>query len=185
MATFVRPPEPVRVWVQAHADSNTFAESLRRQLARYGTLSEGQILAVERGLRPSAVQTDVAGAGFDRLHASFLQARESGLKNPKVHVGPLRFTLAKDDSRNPGHLYVKVRGEYAGKISEDGVFSVCAHVPVEDRAFIEAVARDPLAAAIEHGHKTGNCAICAKALTDPESVQRGIGPICARRFGWL
>lgn len=36
--------------------------------------------------------------------------------------------------------------------------------------------------AAEYGHLHGLCAICGKTLTDPESVQRGIGPVCAKRI---
>lgn len=30
-----------------------------------------------------------------------------------------------------------------------------------------------------YGRKTGRCMICGRLLTNPESVERGIGPICA------
>lgn len=33
------------------------------------------------------------------------------------------------------------------------------------------------------GHMHGICVVCAKRLTDPESVQRGIGPVCIKRLG--
>lgn len=32
------------------------------------------------------------------------------------------------------------------------------------------------------GHKTGNCAHCGRRLDDPESVDLGIGPVCAKRY---
>lgn len=35
--------------------------------------------------------------------------------------------------------------------------------------------------AAEFGHLNGVCIVCCKALTDPESVLRGIGPVCAKR----
>jgi hypothetical protein len=31
------------------------------------------------------------------------------------------------------------------------------------------------------GHQYGICVLCARELSDPESVARGIGPVCARR----
>ena len=40
------------------------------------------------------------------------------------------------------------------------------------------------AAARTHGLETGNCSCCNRLLTDPESVRKGIGPICESRFGW-
>lgn len=33
-----------------------------------------------------------------------------------------------------------------------------------------------------YGHRTGTCGICGALLTDPESIERGIGPICASRI---
>ena len=35
--------------------------------------------------------------------------------------------------------------------------------------------------AASFGHLHGVCMICCRALTDPESVQRGIGPVCIKR----
>ena len=39
-----------------------------------------------------------------------------------------------------------------------------------------------VAEAARLGHHHGFCVICAKALTDPASVERGIGPVCAKRL---
>lgn len=39
-----------------------------------------------------------------------------------------------------------------------------------------------LEAAAKFGHLHGVCFVCCKALTDPESVKRGIGPVCAKKF---
>jgi hypothetical protein len=44
--------------------------------------------------------------------------------------------------------------------------------------FFTAVDRDP-AATIAAGAR-GSCGLCGKALTDPESIRRGIGPECYR-----
>ncbi len=40
-----------------------------------------------------------------------------------------------------------------------------------------------LAEAAQWGHAHGICAICCKTLTDPKSVERGIGPKCAKKVG--
>lgn len=36
--------------------------------------------------------------------------------------------------------------------------------------------------AAKFGHLHGFCIVCGKTLTDPKSVQAGIGPICAKKF---
>lgn len=39
-----------------------------------------------------------------------------------------------------------------------------------------------LEAAKEYGRKTGTCIVCSAELTDPKSVEAGIGPVCAKKF---
>jgi hypothetical protein len=38
---------------------------------------------------------------------------------------------------------------------------------------------------IAFGLETGECMICSKLLTNPKSIKRGIGPICAAKYGWF
>lgn len=47
----------------------------------------------------------------------------------------------------------------------------------EDRMPTEAIA--------EYGRVTGHCLLCGRLLTDPESIDRGVGPVCAKREGLL
>lgn len=49
-------------------------------------------------------------------------------------------------------------------------------------AILDQIAADPLAASAEYGKHTGVCGMCMRMLTNPESVARGIGPICAGRL---
>src|SRR6185312_7786563 len=49
---------------------------------------------------------------------------------------------------------------------------------------LRAIAMNPRQAAIDYGNKIGRCAICNRTLTDADSIGAGIGPICAKRFGW-
>lgn len=41
---------------------------------------------------------------------------------------------------------------------------------------------DPKGCAIAYGKATGNCCICSKTLTNPASIEAGIGPVCAGKF---
>jgi hypothetical protein len=50
-------------------------------------------------------------------------------------------------------------------------------------AALERVAKDPAAAARLYGQETGQCSCCGLPLTRKTSIERGIGPICAERFG--
>jgi len=54
-------------------------------------------------------------------------------------------------------------------------------------ALVEAMATilgDPSAAARNFGLMSGVCGICNRKLTVPESIEAGIGPVCARKRGW-
>lgn len=119
----------------------------------------------------------------DKLTAAFDTAKANGLKRPILRFDGFQASLAPATGRNPGAVYIKVAGEYAGKISKGGEFSPSRDCPNGLRAKIEAAMADPLAAAVAYGCRIGSCSCCGRTLTDPESIRRGIGPICAENFG--
>jgi len=47
---------------------------------------------------------------------------------------------------------------------------------------LKSVLADPKVAAARYGHELGVCGICGRTLTDPVSIEAGIGPVCAKRF---
>jgi hypothetical protein len=173
-------------WIDTNARAgNTFAASLAESLTRYGSLTVNQLRAVENNIaRESVGNVSVAGAGFDKLVTAFASATASGLKRPRLHLGALTFSLAPLSGANAGALYVKDSGDYLGKITSGGEFRPAFACTPGHRTMIETAARDPLAAAVSHGRTTGQCAVCNRPLSDPESVARGIGPVCAGKFGF-
>lgn len=56
--------------------------------------------------------------------------------------------------------------------------------PTRSAVIRKIIADTPKACAIRYGMEIGRCAICDRTLTNPESIARGIGPICAERVGW-
>jgi hypothetical protein len=42
----------------------------------------------------------------------------------------------------------------------------------------------PEAAAKRFGKEIGRCGMCGRTLTNPDSIERGIGPVCAGNSGW-
>jgi hypothetical protein len=48
--------------------------------------------------------------------------------------------------------------------------------------FLSPSERMTLDEAMAFGAQTGQCCVCAAPLTDPESVRRGIGPVCAKKY---
>lgn len=178
----------VCAWLSANDGRFDFATSLSNNLAEYGTLTDGQVAGVrkciaraaerkaERATNAPAVDT----TGTDQLKASLQRAIDSGLKRVKISVDELSFSLAKPNSKNPGAVYVKSHGEYAGKIDNGRFFAAYGFNQIVSR--VETVMRDPLAAAKEYGVRTGKCSCCGRELTDPNSIAAGIGPICEGKF---
>lgn len=120
----------------------------------------------------------------DKLSAAFKSARAKGLKRPVLRFDAFNASLAPEGGRNPGAIYIKTKsGEYAGKISRDGEFTPSRDCPADMRAAIEATMADPLAAAVAYGKRTGTCSCCGRTLENGESIDRGIGPVCAEKFG--
>lgn len=44
------------------------------------------------------------------------------------------------------------------------------------------ISANPASYSAEYGKHTGTCGVCARLLSDPASVARGIGPVCASRL---
>lgn len=185
--------------ISGASQGNTFYQSLATYLGRNGCLTERQLAAVERDMdkaagvvqerqvASAAPQVSVAGAGFSKLLDGFQAAQNSGLRRPKLRIGNLKFSLAPENGRNAGYIYVKTveAGEYLGKISPTGTWSKSYECTSVQAGQVAEVGRDPFGALVAHGHRTGNCGICNRKLSDPESVTRGIGPTCAAKYSWV
>ncbi len=193
-------------WICANMAGFDFARSMHEALHRWGGLTEGQLAAVQRCVardaekaarqeaeRVARMERDKAApavdtSGVDRLKKSFdtavasAKAKGFGLKWPRITIAEIVITMAKPESRNPGALYVKARGQYLGKIV-DGKFHAVRECTEEQQKRVLAFLADPEAAAKAYGLETGVCCICNATLTSKWRF-RGIGPICAQKFGW-
>lgn len=118
------------------------------------------------------------------IEVLFRDAYDAGFKLPQMGIDDYKFSMAGQYSFNFGAIYVKKHGEYIGKLQNGRLFT---RVPESDAVCkrIMEIANNPRMEAVRFGHKTGNCAICGRPLNNAESVQRGIGPICAEGFGWV
>ena len=185
-------------WMQSVAPRWELIASFVEGVRKYGSLTEKQMTVVRNGMARDAArdeartqakaQAEAVAPVLDTsaLEQAFAHAvARSGKLAPTLRIGTLAFTPAKATSANPGALYVKTRaGVYLGKIVKGGRFLCVADCDEATKAQVAGVVADPKAAAVAHGLRTSECSICARALSNPESVARGIGPICAERFGW-
>jgi hypothetical protein len=118
------------------------------------------------------------------IEVAFGKATAAGIAHPKLRLGEFVFSPAPATGKNPGAIYVKHSdGSYLGKVAGSRLFTVSSVSPALE-AEIVGVAADPLNAAIAYGKRYGKCSVCARTLTDEASIARGIGPVCAERFGW-
>lgn len=169
-------------WLEDNHKTRDFAASVRGFLARKGYITRGQLAAVLDSVqRDSQPQPEAPSVDATRLEAAFASAKASGLKSPALHIGKYRFSPAPVTGKNPGAVYVKEDGVYLGKMLAGRFMATITGAFVDE---VLAIASDPEGEAIKHGRLTGRCAVCSRKLTDPESVPRAMGPVCAVRFGW-
>jgi hypothetical protein len=175
-------------WINAN-QSFDFAVSLVASMARYGSLTDGQMAAVRRCIARNTErkQADVARVAaapsieIGKVEAAFASAIAQGKTNKLfLRLDTFEFKPAK---RHPGTIYVTEGSEYLGKIVE-GKFRATRECGAEREARILAAAADPAAAAIAYGKRWKSCSCCGKTLTDPDSIAAGIGPVCAKNHGW-
>lgn len=132
-----------------------------------------------------AGKVSVKGPGVEvsdeALRAVFDKLRESGLSRVKLHMQGFLVKPAKASGKNPGALYVTEGETYLGKII-NGRFDSASCCTPDIAAKVAALVADPMAAIKATGLATGNCAMCGLELTDPTSLEIGIGPICRSRL---
>lgn len=193
LAAFAKANPAVHAWIIESAPTFDFARAMLEAVRKFGDLTQGQLTACEnavakRALRAAERVQQVAAAPVidtTKIEAAFETARSGGFKKIWMNAAGLKFSPAPAAGSNAGAVYVKRTqgGEYLGKI-KGGKFLCVAGNKSEIEAEVLQVASDPKAAAVAHGRMTGNCAICSRQLTDPDSVAAGIGPICATKMGW-
>lgn len=187
---------PEYTWAVANMARFGFARSMAEAITQHGSWTPGQLDAIRKCIARDEVRKKereaveataprLTGAGFERMLATFANAKASGLKWPKLRIGEFTFALAGEHSKYAGKaLFVKhVEHGYQGRIDLEGRWFPSRECgPDQDRA-IRTICSDPLGAAVLHGKQTGHCACCGLELTNEESVRLGIGPICRGKWG--
>jgi hypothetical protein len=101
----------------------------------------------------------------------------------KFRIGKL--TIARKNGDSLCWIKHEDAEKVIGRLTDGGTLTLWQRLGVDlqdvSRALLEIEA-DPERAAVLHGKASGNCSICGRDLTDPESIERGIGPICAGKY---
>jgi hypothetical protein len=167
---------------------SNFAQDLAR---KFNKLSPSQYawahkLAVDANT-PAVVDVNQPSK-FEALFNAFEAAKSKGAKRltlrfEGVNVKPNRDLTAlwvtsqtESEEGNYG-----MQPKYLGKVTRTGFDSKFSDTV---RETIMSAASDPISAAIRYGKVSGECSCCGRELTDPRSIERGIGPICADKYGF-
>ena len=183
--------------LQGMAEWNDFARSLvdqhnagRAWSAKQTAAAERMVAKVEatRAAKAAAKAAAATSVDLSPIVAMFATALDSGYKKPMYRALGLRIKPGKggalyvmtEDRMELGHF-----GEqpgYEGKIA-DGAFHPVRATAKDTPAKLQAIAADPRGEAVRYGQRTGTCSCCGRELTKHASIEAGIGPICAEKWG--
>jgi len=184
-------------WMESSAPRFEFAKSMLDALNKYGHLTERQMETVQRltvqdaerkaarAVEQAARAESAPVVSVGAIEVAFNNAKQAGVKFPKLRLDTFVFSPAGESSKNAGAIYIKTKGDgvYLGKVMGGRLFT-SRDCTTEAAERITAVSSDPKQAAVAYGMKFGACSVCGRQLTDSDSVARGIGPVCAENYGF-
>jgi hypothetical protein len=125
---------------------------------------------------------------FEQLFAAFEAAKNRGAKRMVLRFSGINVKPNRDLSALWVTSQIETemgqygqQAQYLGKVTRNQLDS---RLPDDVKSVIMDAADDPLNAAIRYGKVSGECSCCGRELTRKDSIERGIGPICAEKFGW-
>lgn len=195
-------------WLQAAAKRQLAGPMIRWQwpvdvaekLARYGELTDGQIEAIRRFMardaeRAAAPKPEAKVVDVSKIERAFDKARASAARPGQmgVWVRPLQLTSGdvslsiregSAGSEWAGMLFIKTKdGKKLGFV-KGGKFTARRECTDTEQAAVLDACSDPAKAAVAFGKAWSICCVCARPLTNDGSIEAGIGPVCAEKFGF-
>jgi Family of unknown function (DUF6011) len=156
---------------------NDFCTSLINAVNKFGELTPGQYAAVKRGIEKDSERRASAPAAL--LFPKIEQLVR--VENMKLHLGVCKATMFQ--SGVVAIVSPTFGAGFYGTIQIGGEFRRARACTDEIVKVLQDVEARGLAAVKEIGIATGRCCVCSRMLTDPESIEQGIGPICADKAG--
>jgi Family of unknown function (DUF6011) len=106
---------------------------------------------------------------------------------PDIPAGRYAVVDPMDDVLKFYHVDKPTEGKWAGYTFLN-VRASDEMYPIKNtehkKSIMAEIAKDPKEASMCYGRELGHCGICGRTLTDEDSRERGIGPICAVKYGW-
>lgn len=191
-AEFIMSNPDVYEFICHNKDWSNFYASMHDSIMTYGHLTEKQLESVRNGMEKAKIraaekqaqrEANTAEVNVSKIEQLFDVARSNGLKRLGFRTENINISAAKENSANPGALYVKHDDVYVGKIM-NGKFMPTNAAKSDTLEKVLEVAANPKEKAVQYGKMTGRCSCCGKELTDDVSVAMGIGPICESKWGF-
>lgn len=169
-----------------------FAKSLVDYFKKNRKLSQNQMPWAEKfasytpPVQTTTQVTSTQATGMLRIHELFDRARDNNIKEPILRM---RADEVDIKIRPKGSDLMFYAGSYpdsykVAKLSASGELTLWN----EDRVpallgAMKHLAEAPLESMKAYGRRTGTCCMCGRELTNKESIEAGIGPICAGNWG--
>lgn len=182
--------QPIYADVVSMSEWNSFAASLIQQHEQGKEWTEKQVVAVASMIAKIAEnkrkkQEQTTTVDLTPIVDMFQYAKDNGYKRPIYRAEGLKISLAPDTGANAGALYVKdMEGVYLGKVMNNKFIS-SRDTTEEQKQALLVIAKDPKQAAIKYGQQTGSCSCCGRTLSNKQSIELGIGPICAEKWNLI
>lgn len=180
-------------WMVAKKDTFSFAGAMYEAIRKYGDLTMNQEMSVRKCMARDAEraaqraetvvqqQERVAGIDVANIADCFKRAQEAGLQRFTLRFADAHFQV---DRRDPALIWVSASGYGSAKYGriQGGVFKPGRDATDEVLAKIALISKDPMAAAMAYAQVTSSCSVCGRHLENQDSVDAGIGPVCAGRL---
>ena len=166
-------------------DAN-IAHDMAQKLARFGSfVSEKQeafALALIQRAKTCRASDPVIVVPVQKVPSLFAVMQ----KHTAFYLGDVTLSRRNQDSlvwikhAKADKVIGKIEGGvvtlFSGRINVAGVDAG------EIVALLDDLEANPLAAAVKFGKLSGRCCSCGRDLTDPDSIEAGIGPVCVLKF---
>ena len=179
---------------QLSARDQEFAQSLIAAAQSPRGASERQAYWIDQLVqraRPAPAPVAPTPVAEQNLLDLFARAEASKLKEPRIRfrVGTADAMMRRATLRDGTSALAVYVGRYPNRRHAGNVRAGAFH-PRRDEPqpqlvaeAVQALAANPAGTALEFGKLTGFCMFCGLFLTDPRSVEKGYGPICAQNWG--
>jgi hypothetical protein len=167
-------------WLAAQTWSD-FAQSLARQARKGRPLSARQVQSARSMRAKCEARQAEKAARLERAEALAERAAElrpelGDVQADRIYVVDSGRQYKVQAAKSGGHLYAKVLDVSSGRF--EYVAGAIAELRADGSRRVLSMSE-----AIAHGVRFGSCVCCGRTLTAGKSIEAGIGPVCAGRWG--